>query len=605
MDDSQKRSLLIISIVAGAALLGWYVFFPPKPQQPTPHAPVANAGHGGPTPSGPTPHGPTPGALGAPPELTEAQRQERLDTQRTATIDTPQFRATFTNLNAALVHYELKGERFTRTVTGRDGVKHVLPMDLVSTTQERYFPLRLDLGGVSIPEDAVWNVEQLSPTSVRFSWTGDGFSVVRKLEAGTGPFQLWSTLRVTNTSAGTRPVRASLYSYHYVARTEEGTNFLSSRSPAISQGICVGEAGTKRFARKDLLTRHTYHRAAYSGTENTYFASLLATHGDPAEFCTLVSMEKGRDGSGEALGSLFEARLAYPRQQLAAGASTVVRTLAYVGPKDGVLLSRAGHQLVSSVDLGFFSIIARAMVKLLGFVHGFVGNWGLAIILMTVCVKAVLFPLTLAQLRSMAKMRALKPQLDKLTEQYGDDKEKKGAATMELYRRNGVNPVAGCLPTMAQLPVWWALYTSLSTNIALFHMPFAFWLKDLSSPDPYFIMPLMLGVLMWVQQRMTPTTMDPAQAKIMQWMMPIMITAFMLFLPQGLTLYMFTNSALGIAQQRYIEYRLVKATAAAGAAAVANADVAPPEAAGASGFKAGDAGKKPGKPGSARRIGRG
>lgn len=603
MDESQKRSLLIISAVAGAVLLGWYFLSPPTSHEPPPHAPVAApAGHGAPTPSGGTP------SLGSP--LTNAQLLDRLQNQRTATIDTPEFHATFTNLNAGLVHYQLKGARFTEVdpahpnnIFGQGGAR--IPIDLVSTTQERYFPLRLDLGGVPIPADAVWEIEQLSPTAIRFTWSGGGFSVARKIEAGSGPFQLWSTVRITNTGEGTRPVRANLFSYHYVAHADEGGGFLGARSPKISQGICVAEGGTKRFARKDLLTKHTYHRAAFAGTENTYFATLLATDRGAADFCTLVSVEKGRDASGDAVGSLFEARLAYPRQELNAGASTVLRTLAYVGPKDGELLARAGHQLPDSVDLGFFSIIARAMVKLLGFIHGFLGNWGLAIIFMTVCVKAVLFPLTLAQLRSMAKMRQLKPELDKLNEQYGDDKEKKGAATMELYRRHGVNPVAGCLPTMAQLPVWWALYTSLSTNIALFNMPFGLWLTDLSARDPIFVMPLALGTLMWVQQRMTPTTMDPMQAKIMQWMMPIMITVFMLFLPQGLTLYMFTNSALGIAQQRYIEYRLVKATAAAAAVAVVSEDAAPPEAAGASGSKAGGAGKKPGKPGGARRTGRG
>ena len=596
MDESQKRSLLIVAAVAAVGLLGWYYYS--KSHAPPERPPSANSASGR-TPAGRT----TPPVLGAP---TAAELRARQALERTATIYTPQFRATFTNLNASLVHFTLKGERFTNAVEDLTRPSHTrqVPIDLVTTSKEKWFPLRLEIGGVSIPADAVWEIEQLSPTAVSFSWSGGGFTVARKIEAGRGPYQLWSTVRITNQSAGARPVRASVYAYHYVERTAEGGGFfgLGARSPAISQGICLTEGSAKRFDRKGLLEQHTYHRVGFAGTENTYFATLLATDRGTADFCTLRSSDHGDDH-----GSLFESRLAYPRQQLAAGASTTVRTLAYIGPKDGVLLASAGHQLSSSVDLGFFSIIARLMVKLLEFIHGFIGNWGAAIIFMTVCVKAVLFPLTLAQLRSMAKMRQLKPQLDKLNEQYGDDREKKGAATMELYRRNGVNPVAGCLPSLAQLPVWWALYTSLSTNIALFHMPFAGWLTDLSAPDPYKIMPLALGALMFVQQRMTPTTMDPMQAKIMQWMMPIMITVMMLFLPQGLTLYMFTNSALGIAQQRFIEYRLGKATAAAAAATADTAELADLEPAGASGSKAGGAGaggKKAGKT-SARRTGRG
>jgi len=606
MDDSQKRSLLIISLVVAAGLGVWYFVEGQKRNEPRPRTPSTAATSGQPaTPGQPAAPGQAatpenPATPGAPLELTVAQQRAREARARELTIDTREFRATFTSLNTGLVHYSLKGARFVETEG--PGAATQTPLDLVTTEKEKWYPFRLDVGGVPIPRDAVWDAEQLSPTAIRFTWSGGGFTVARKIEAGRGPYQVWSTVSVTNRSAGARPVRVNLRTSHYVKRGEEGNSFfgLGARSPAISQGICLTEGSTKRFDRTVLLETHTYHQVGFAGVENTYFATLMATDRGAADFCTLRTTDNGNDD-----GSLFETRLAYPRQQLAPGATTVVRTLAYIGPKDGALLAAAGHNLSDSVDLGFFSIIARLMVKLLSFIHDFTGNWGLAIILMTVCVKTVLFPLTLAQLRSMAKMRQLKPQLDKLNEQYGDDREKKGAATMELYRRNGVNPVAGCLPSMAQLPIWWALYTSLSTNIALFNTPFLpIWLTDLSSPDPFYIMPLALGVLMWLQQRMTPTTMDPTQAKIMQWMMPIMITVFMLFLPQGLTLYMFTNSALGIAQQRFIEYRLGKVTAAAGVAPVTDDVVAGAAGAGSSQRNTLSGGKKTGKA-SARRTGRG
>jgi YidC/Oxa1 family membrane protein insertase len=186
-----------------------------------------------------------------------------------------------------------------------------------------------------------------------------------------------------------------------------------------------------------------------------------------------------------------------------------------------------------------------------------VGNWGIAIILLTFFVKLVLFPLTHKQMASMAKMKELKPEMDRLNELYADDREKKGAAVMELYRKKGVNPMAGCFPVLLQLPIWFSLYSSLSSNIRLLHAPFALWWGDLSSPDPYFVLPLALGVLMFVQQKLAPPTgADPMQAKMMLYLMPGMITSFMLFLPAGLCLYMFTNSALSIVQQRVIESRL-------------------------------------------------
>jgi YidC/Oxa1 family membrane protein insertase len=239
--------------------------------------------------------------------------------------------------------------------------------------------------------------------------------------------------------------------------------------------------------------------------------------------------------------------------------------LAYLGPKTPEELSRAGHGLRSAINTGFFTSLADGLTALLGFIHGVVGNWGVAIILLTFFVKLVLFPLTHKQMESMAKMKELKPEMDRLNAMYADDREKKGAAVMELYRKKGVNPMAGCFPVVLQLPIWFSLYSSLSSNIRLLHAPFAFWWSDLSSPDPYFVLPLALGVLMFVQQKLAPPTgADPLQAKMMLYMMPAMITSFMLFLPAGLCLYMFTNSALSIVQQRVIEARLkanVSATA--------------------------------------------
>ena len=208
--------------------------------------------------------------------------------------------------------------------------------------------------------------------------------------------------------------------------------------------------------------------------------------------------------------------------------------------------------------------IAHGLVSLLAFIHDHViGNWGVAIILLTLFVKLVLYPLTAKSFQSIAAMRRLKPAIDEINERYADDREKKGAAMMELYRKHKINPFGGCLPQLLQLPIWWALYTSLSTNVELFKRPFFGHWQDLAAPDPYYVLPIALGVLMWVQQKITPSTMDPAQAKMMLYVMPAMITSFMLFLPAGLCLYMLTNSVLSIGQQRFIEYRLAHKQAAA------------------------------------------
>jgi len=222
----------------------------------------------------------------------------------------------------------------------------------------------------------------------------------------------------------------------------------------------------------------------------------------------------------------------------------------------------AGHGLSRLIDLGWFDPVAGVMVDLLNVLSDFTGNWGFAIILLTIMVRLLLFPLTAKSMKSMGKMRLLKPEMDRINELYADDRESKGAAVMELYRREGVSPLGGCLPMLAQMPIFFALYQSLMTNVELYNAPFVGWLTDLSSSDPYYILPVSLGVLMFFQQRLSPAGgMDPTQRKIIMYAMPIFLTGIMLVLPAGLCLYMVTSSALGIAQQTWIHKQLDKIAA--------------------------------------------
>lgn len=483
-----------------------------------------------------------------------AERRARAERQRTVSIETSDYVATFSDLNTGLVSLRLKDERY-ETDRGRG-------YDIVTTDREEYFPYKFELDGVSIPDDAVWQAEQLSKTAVRFRYEGEGFAVTRKIEAGRGAYQLWSTVTVHNRGGEAREVGFRETVYHYVTREaeEQGVSFLGSRSPAISRAFCLSGEDDVREPRDELESPQGLRGdVKFAALENTYFTLAVAPQGTTAESCRMSAQDRGRP---EPDGALFEADLTLPKQTAAAGGAATFRTLAYAGPKDIDALQAAGHGLSEIVDLGWFGFLARGLIKLLRFVHQHVGNWGIAIILLTFLVKLLLYPLTEKSFQSMAKMRVLKPEMDRINELYGEDREKKGAAIMELYKKHQINPLAGCLPSLLQMPVWIALYQSLSTNIELYHAPFVGYWTDLSSPDKYFVLPLVVGALMFVQQRMTPSTMDPVQAKIMMYMMPAMITAFMLFLPAGLCLYMVTNSTLGIAQQRWIQWRLDRANAA-------------------------------------------
>jgi YidC/Oxa1 family membrane protein insertase len=469
-----------------------------------------------------------------------------------ATLETDDYVAEVSSLNTGFVSFRLKGERYHDD----DGA----PIDLVTVDREGFYPFRFELTGVRIPADAVFEVDQVSKTEVHFRYEGKGFVVTRKLEVGKSPFQLWSTVTVHNRDDAPRTVSLREEVYHYVAREDEeqGFSFLGSRAPALSHGMCFAEEDDVREPHDELATPIRQREGVrFAGVENTYFTLAMSSPGGAISECALQATDRGRP---EVVGSLFEASLTLGDQTIAPGESGTFRTMAYVGPKDLDALQAAGSGLDKIVDLGWFGFLARGLIRLLRFIYDFIGNWGLAIILLTLMVKLVLYPLTAKSFQSMAKMRLLKPEMDRINELYGEDREKKGAAIMELYKKHQINPLAGCLPSLLQMPVWVALYQSLSTNIELYHAPFVGYWTDLSSPDQYLVLPLIVGLLMFVQQRMTPSTMDPMQAKIMMYMMPIMITAFMLFLPAGLCLYMVTNSTLGIAQQRWIHYRLDRQT---------------------------------------------
>jgi YidC/Oxa1 family membrane protein insertase len=395
---------------------------------------------------------------------------------------------------------------------------------------------------------------------VRLHADADGLAVERKLEAGKGPYQVWVTTTIANRGSVARKLTLSELTYHYVARAAESGSlaFLPARSSAISNGLCHHGEDFERIDRKKLdEPKHWAGSVRFAGIDNVYFLNAIVAADESARACALEGSDRGLDKDGKPLGTLFAASLTHADIVLGPGQARTVRVLAYLGPKTPAELAHVGHSLREAINSGFFTSVSDVLTLLLQIIHNGVGNWGLAIILLTFFVKLVLYPLTHKQMESMAKMKELKPEMDRINELYADDREKKGAAVMELYRKKGVNPMAGCFPVVLQLPVWFSLYASLSSNIQLFHAPFALWFRDLSSPDPYFVLPLCLGVLMFVQQKISPPTgSDPMQAKMMLYMMPTMITSFMLFLPAGLCLYMFTNSALSILQQRVIEARL-------------------------------------------------
>jgi YidC/Oxa1 family membrane protein insertase len=253
-----------------------------------------------------------------------------------------------------------------------------------------------------------------------------------------------------------------------------------------------------------------------------------------------------------------------PTLAVAPGAKGETGATLYAGPKSQAVLKELSPGLELTVDYGILWFIAQPIFWLLQHIHAIIGNWGWSIIVLTMLIKGLFFPLSAASYKSMARMRAVAPKLAALKEQFGDDRQKMSQAMMELYKKEKINPLGGCLPILVQMPVFLSLYWVLLESVEMRQAPWILWITDLSIKDPFFILPIIMGATMFIQQRLNPTPPDPMQAKVMK-MMPIIFTFFFLWFPAGLVLYWVVNNTLSIAQQAYITRKIEAATKKAAA----------------------------------------
>ncbi|WP_417788423.1 membrane protein insertase YidC [Stutzerimonas xanthomarina] len=251
-----------------------------------------------------------------------------------------------------------------------------------------------------------------------------------------------------------------------------------------------------------------------------------------------------------------------PAVSVAPGGQGETYATLYAGPKSQDQLEELSPGLRLTVDYGILWFIAQPIFWLLQNIHALLGNWGWSIIALTIVIKLAFFPLSAASYRSMARMRAVSPKMQALKEQFGDDRQKMSQAMMELYKKEKINPLGGCLPIVVQMPVFLALYWVLLESVEMRQAPWMFWITDLSIKDPFFILPIIMGVTMFIQQQLNPTPPDPMQAKVMK-LLPIIFTFFFLWFPAGLVLYWVVNNCLSIAQQWYITRKITGQAASA------------------------------------------
>lgn len=397
------------------------------------------------------------------------------------------------------------------------------------------------LAGVGTPSaETGWLVETAGDSTVVSREVGQGVLVTKRVRPGDQPFTL--KIEITYENRGSAPINGLWAGVVDKAHSVTG-RFDNAMMP-------VGHVDGDLEHLTDLADVAGAEQAAYDGEVrwialgNRYFLLALLPDIVASDRLLFDELPDGRMGA-----FLVDTRTLAPGE-----ARTRVFT-AFAGPKALDILEPMGGALDEAIEFGFFGFFAKILLALMKLIHGLATNWGVAIILLTVVVKSVFFPLTQASMVSSRRMQAIQPQLTAIREQYKDDQMRLNQEMMKLFQDNKVNPMGGCLPMLVQMPVWFALYSLLLYSVELYDSQFLY-LRDLTAADPYAVMPTIVAVLFYAQQLMTPMTgMDPTQQKMMRYM-PLIFAVFMYSLPSGLVLYITVNSVLSIAQMWFINRRI-------------------------------------------------
>ncbi|GEJ57690.1 membrane protein insertase YidC [Anaeromyxobacter diazotrophicus] len=538
---SENRRILLATALSAAILFGFMAF------QTKTGARRAPAGADAGAPAAASPAQPAPAAPAPAPAVAPVPAAP----EETAVLETPELKATFSTLGGALKSLELKGEKFRRQQKDNPA-----PVDLVHVTAGQPWPLAMvaspELGGTgSLADDpaarASMRLVEKDARSVTFEGTVGAAQVRKRFFVGERAYELGLELSAQSDRKGDL---ALLYPA-YVSPDAPKPGFFSGGQVAETlTPLCRAAGKTARFGGKEA--REAVPGAvAWAGLDQHYFVSVLVPTPEMGECVFFRGPAAG--ASGTAL-------------RLPVDGQLHVKFALYTGPKQLDLLRVYGRDLETAVDYGavtnLFAFFARILLYVMRTLERFVGNWGVAIILLTVLVKALLYPLTAKSMQSMNEMRRLQPEIEKLKAKHGEDKEKLNQAVMQLYQQHKVNPLGGCLPMLIQMPIWFALYATLQTSVELYREPFL-WLKDLTQFDPFYVLPLAMGVSSFLMQRLSPQPADNAQAKMLLYFMPIFFTFIMLRLPSGLTLYILVNNVLSIAQQQWLMKRQQPAPAPA------------------------------------------
>ena len=385
---------------------------------------------------------------------------------------------------------------------------------------------------------------------VPLTWTdGQGLKVTKTFVFTRGLYSIGLNYDVENEGAAPRklaPYSQFLIQWEHVSRSYFNVETYSFKGPAVYDGAKSHDLNVENDT--DAKFSETITNGWLASLQHQFVSAIVPPPNQPYEY-----QLQFRDKQ-------YQLSATGPMIEIAAGAKVQISEKLFVGPKLQSQLAATAPHLERTVDFGILTVLAQPLFATLNWVHGIIGNWGWSIIIVTALIKVLFYPLSQASGRSMAKMRTVAPRMKQIQETFKDDREKLGRAMMELYKKEKINPLAGCLPMLVQIPFFISFYRVLLESVEMRQAPFLLWVNDLSSRDPWFVLPALMGAAMFAQFKLNPAPPDPMQAKIMQFM-PLVMTVMMMWFPAGLVLYWLTNTLLTIAQQWRVN-QVVEAEAA-------------------------------------------
>jgi YidC/Oxa1 family membrane protein insertase len=584
MADEQGPNMEVRAFIAVVlslvVMLGYQYFFAPTPPEPGSPAvqqespldnPPADQMPAAEMPTEETTPAQT-GETSTPAAAPATEKQEPVpseaigaERQQTVTVETARYRATLDNRGARITSLILTDYR-----SDFDG-----PLELVPLL-EGAEPGLLALASPEDPEvaaqanDALYRmtIDGVEPgatyradgiVEIRWQWSdGNGWSIDKRLALN--PDGYINGVSVRADSPSTTPLFITLGPGLERNADNSRAGIYLQRGAVYFDGSDVVHSKDDDLAEQPSIEPLDL---VWGGIQSNYFVALFAPQRRTLTLLDAVPAPEEPEASEDAELAEEEVEGA-PGTRSEFGVllppGTEVELPLYIGPKSYEVLAAAGFSLERAVDYGMFAIIARPVAVALEWLKEVTGNYGLAIIIATLGVRLVLFPLTQRSMMSMRKMQQLQPQMNAIRARYKgvkdlDKRQQMNTEVMQLYKDNGVSPLGGCLPMVLQMPVLFAFYAAISVSIASRQAPFILWIHDLSKMDPYYILPLLMGASMFAQQRMAPTGGDPMQQRIFR-LMPVMFTFFFLTFPSGLVIYWLVNTALGIAQQAYVNHQL-------------------------------------------------